>query len=893
MVKKSKTANGAKARKRPIQTKQQDAATCKAAKELRARHLASLCAEVESLRGANGRIPRGALSQVLQINKAVYSWLTVDILKKSLKKRNECDAKPGDTSVINTTIISDLTESDQSNGNPPDCNIPPPAIVGTTTTNVMQDITNESRKRGGRPKGATIVASQAKAKQTALLIEEITSEWSKRVEGKENNKRMKKSELDTVISEKKVAFQLTDVEVTKSCIRQRLKKKIATATHCGTPSPIAAVEDYIVSILQQMAKMRQPLNVSEGLSLANALVEGTEWEEKVTEFKMKRGWKPYGHDGKNKPVLGPKWYKGFFKRHAHILEKKKGQKFSKDRSEWSIYRNFVQMYDEVYKAMETAGVAVRLAEEIWVNKDQEETTEELAFGRKATHILTRPDYVIFVDEVGSNTSQEGDGALGGEKKIVGRGLVPRESAATNDSHFTVLGFTAATGEPIMCALILEGKVMRPEVITGLDLFTAKEGDENDADFVSRNTGKGKMYPCGPVCNFKGKQVPCMVSSTDSGSITSELLASFLEYMDKLELFPRIDGLKPFLLLDGHGSRLELPFLQYVNDDNHRWIVCIGVPYGTSYWQVGDSSEQNGSYKMALTRSKKELVLKKQRACFSHARIETYEIIIVLNAAWEKSFGRTQFNKEAIAARGWYPLTRNLLDHPEIIATAEALQEDATTAASSTEPPSTIAASLNYRNGFASTVMADILQNIDREAVRQQIRNNQQEGEQALANLAAHKKLSAGAVFKAGKAWLGPDVLEAQLERKRLREEKEQQQQNKQMAEMEKKRKAYEKALEEVSNLPPTRWTVSQLWALIAYKKRKDDKWPQLKSRGQMMEVWEKIKDRIVEHTLAPQEIQPPEPTRDAENEASAALLSLIGNPIEGDDDDTVIQQIMV
>lgn len=119
---------------------------------------------------------------------------------------------------------------------------------------------------------------------------------------------------------------------------------------------------------------------------------------------------------KKKPLLGPKWYKGFFKRHAHILEKKKGQKFSKDRSEWSIYRNFVQMYDEVYKAMETAGVAVRLAEEIWVNKDQEETTEELAFGRKATHILTRPDYVIFVDEVGSNTSQEGDGALGGEKK---------------------------------------------------------------------------------------------------------------------------------------------------------------------------------------------------------------------------------------------------------------------------------------------------------------------------------------------------------------------------------------------------------------------------------------------------------------------------------------------
>jgi hypothetical protein len=30
------------------------------------------------------------------------------------------------------------------------------------------------------------------------------------------------------------------------------------------------------------------INISEGLSLANSLVEGTEWEEAVVEFKKKR-----------------------------------------------------------------------------------------------------------------------------------------------------------------------------------------------------------------------------------------------------------------------------------------------------------------------------------------------------------------------------------------------------------------------------------------------------------------------------------------------------------------------------------------------------------------------------------------------------------------------------
>jgi hypothetical protein len=38
---------------------------------------------------------------------------------------------------------------------------------------------------------------------------------------------------------------------------------------------------------------------------------------------------------------------------------------------------------------------------------------------------------------------------------------------TNDNHFTVLGFTTATGEPIMGAVIVAIKSIRPEYITVL------------------------------------------------------------------------------------------------------------------------------------------------------------------------------------------------------------------------------------------------------------------------------------------------------------------------------------------------------------------------------------------------------------------------------------------
>ena len=53
MTKKTKN-KAAKARKRPVKKKKEEATLkSKATKELRARHLASICAEVESLRSAN------------------------------------------------------------------------------------------------------------------------------------------------------------------------------------------------------------------------------------------------------------------------------------------------------------------------------------------------------------------------------------------------------------------------------------------------------------------------------------------------------------------------------------------------------------------------------------------------------------------------------------------------------------------------------------------------------------------------------------------------------------------------------------------------------------------------------------------------------------------------
>ena len=606
---KAKAVN--KGNKKGAKKKASDTVAKRSAKALKTWHVARLCAQVESQRLANGRIPRGTITKVVDDNKPIYTWLTIDIIKKGLKKQSKRGALNKSATI---TDISDLTD-DTAPTNSPDAVIPLPDIVGIPNPDEQPIVNSDTTKKAGRSKGSTIQASRDNDRKKVALINDIATSWKNVAE----ELRSKKNALDNLIEKKKEEHGLPDLTVEKGCIQQRLKRnKLICTTHTGTASPMAPIEEHIVALMVQMAKMRQPLNVSEGLALANSLVEGTKWEDDLISFKERRGWKQLTSDGQKKPLLGKKWYKGFWKRYGHLLEKKKGQKFSKDRAEWSIYRNFLQMYDEVYDAMVVAGVAKKLDFPIWVKHHGIETSEADAFGRMATHTLCRPDYVIFVDEVGCNTSQEGDGAHGGERKIVGRGTVPKESATTNDNHFTVLGFTSASGEPIMCGIIIEGSKIRSDIVTGMDIFAKKIGEESDDDFIQKNTGPGKLFPCGPKCTYRGIEVPCMVACSESGSISSEILVQFLTQMDQLNLFPRDDGLKPFLLLDGHGSRLELPFLTYVNDENHPWVVCIGVPYGTSYWQVGDSSEQNGSYKMAIAKAKKELVLKKQRQCFSNA-----------------------------------------------------------------------------------------------------------------------------------------------------------------------------------------------------------------------------------------------------------------------------------
>jgi hypothetical protein len=132
----------------------------------------------------------------------------------------------------------------------------------------------------------------------------------------------------------------------------------------------------------------------------------------------------------------------------------------------------------------------------------------------------------------------------------------------------------------MCAIIFAAKEICESWVLGFNGAAPWVGEEED--MRSNTGGLDKRYPQGPTCFFNGKTVPALCCCSENGSITADLLVGMLSTMNKLNLFDRSDGIPPFLLLDGHGSRFDIKFARYVNTEQTRWIVCIGLPYGTSY-----------------------------------------------------------------------------------------------------------------------------------------------------------------------------------------------------------------------------------------------------------------------------------------------------------------------
>ena len=832
--------------------------------------LDKICEEMSYATSTNpkGILPHGTMTRILKQYKKEHPWLNRDKINFHYGKFKKDPSR----SAVTVPVIDTGSESNTTTAGPE----------------------NETASRfKGRPKGTT-KASKFLMKQTMTAAKNEIAQmyFEAKAKASSEGEKLEDGWLQKVVDDVKEKRGIgKDVAISLKTIRNRVKSVVL---HPGKQSLMAPIEPKLVELVLAMAKIRRCLTVSETLGLANDLIRNTDLEKKIIQWKKKT----LHLDVKKKdPVLGRKYWTLFKKRWEHKLVSKRGQKFAMDRNNALTYPNVRQMYEDVYESMVEAGVAKKLTEP---DMNQPGTF-------KCHYELTHPEMCLVVDEVGANLNQKDDGHIGGQKFMCEVGAVPQLKVSTKDKHFTLLGFTSLKGEAVMCLLILAGVEQKFEVETGIDMTAPTYGDVKDKDFFERNCGKGKMFPMGPDCRVNGIRVPCMVRWSPKGSITSDILRDAVKTLDHYKIFDRSDNKRPFLLLDGHGSRFNLPFMEYIVNESHPWVVCIGVPYGTSMWQVADSKEQNGSYKMALYRAKKELLEQKMSYMIDPLTLVPTDIVPIVNIAWRGSFVNKENNKVAISDCGWNPLNYALLHNDDIKSsmtsndlihyksilkvdnqtdefansaiadgsagtrtiseiTSPSLNYDARFLSTAPIDEVSFSSKLNFKSGHSQVVLESLVHHHDLSLARENIKANKEKGDAMKQKTADIKNLTAMYNFKNIGCRIGKDSLQLKQQMtkdKMERERKKKMEKEKKVAEkkmkndintfkrIEKEKNKFElrkRKYDEIMslNLPLDKLSNRQLNDLINFKKLKEDTFLNSKMKKvELIPLWNQLKDRPI------------------------------------------------
>lgn len=625
----------------------------------------------------------------------------------------------------------------------------------------------QPKKKVGRPKGSTNESKQQQEERTIEARNYVTEQYVFRWEEAKQagKKQVPKGTLAELTAEARELFGIDDpnFSVPKQTISNRKQTGRHNVKHRGTPSPAAPIEETLKNIIIQAARMNYAMTKSEVIELANSLIKDTKYRGDILAFKAQRAHVESIADIEE--PFGDAWYRGFMKRYKKELTRKRRKIFCTNRANGTKYEDYELMYDALDEVIVKSGNGEFYEEPVLMKLDGEVTEDETeAVGHPVRVKVTNPDNIIFFDEVGSNTNMKDDGHVGGEIFICEKGSNATILAATKDAHFTVIGITSGSGLPVMVAIIYKAKEVGPMWKHGFNVY-ASETD---------GVGEGKMFPGGPTVTFKGKEVPVYVNCSDSGSVISAILADMFKTMDDTGLFNRGSGQCPVAMVDGHCSRLGLPFLNYINAEETKWKVLLGVPNQTQYWQLGDSSEQNGCFKMALTKWKRSLIRMKKLNGGVPICIDNQEVAWGVNVACKDSFFRQEQNKRAMARRGLgITLNRGCLDIPEILATASleyqaqrseelAKQKNKLWSSKkmrnivlSTTPELADLAKLNLGTGFSASFISLLCQEHKKQGGDKLHEERRKIAARGKKNLELIGKCTAGTIYTAAKA--GEDI----------------------------------------------------------------------------------------------------------------------------------------
>ena len=649
-----------------------------------------------------GKAFRGAAKVIIDQCLEMHHWLTRDMIMSRRKRMHQAKESDKATAKAIAEVEAAAVRKAQRNQKIPLHKLTPV-------------------KKGGRKKGSTDLAMRQMKRKFNDMKNDIVRTWV------DKTKRPSNCTMKEFIERKKKHYGFDtgkrEHQVTTSMIKSRMRRdQIENEGRGGQRSPLFSIEPRLVMFLKLASDCNQEMTEQEILCFVNTYIEGSKLEQEIIDWKIRNhaDWRNDYISTNIRPEradIQSAWFRGFISRWNDEICYSKSKNTAHYRKEHCTYAAFDLMYEKVYGLLEQGGYATKLPSPLFYNQQGVRCDESDAFGLPVNYDFKRPDLVFCADECGTNTNMSNDRLSGGNKRVHRRGTKVLLPGCTSDTHFTTMGFTSLDGRPVLCVVIIQkqGKLNQAERF-GFDVEAEWNGDLSKFDeikaaidtsskvnnetqnvrdkskkrskkleiptvplsLLEANMGPGHPFPGGPECYFNGRKIPSFVTSSESGGITNEILVEILQHLDKHGVSNRVVGEPPpCLIVDGHGSRLSVPFLRYVNNldengdvvegANHRWNVYIGLPNGTAFWQVADSSYINGRFKLQMRRQK-ETVRATQQRNREALQIKRHHVVPMIRNCWATCFGDVNGNKKAILERGWNPLNKGCLVMPDIAKT---------------------------------------------------------------------------------------------------------------------------------------------------------------------------------------------------------------------------------
>ena len=137
-------------------------------------------------------------------------------------------------------------------------------------------------KAVGRPKGSTNERRRQKEAKIAAAITDLTKRLAaKKAEAKQRGGICNKHVYECLLRDVKQEYNLPNLKVKKRLITSRIERGNLESSTPGPESPMKPLEPLLIDVCVQKARMGQPVNITEGIEMANSLILNTRYQTQL------------------------------------------------------------------------------------------------------------------------------------------------------------------------------------------------------------------------------------------------------------------------------------------------------------------------------------------------------------------------------------------------------------------------------------------------------------------------------------------------------------------------------------------------------------------------------------------------------------------------------------